>query len=327
MSVRQITMAQALNEALDGELGRDDSVFLIGEDIVDPAGGVAKVTAGLSTKYGRERVRESPISEQAIIGAATGAALLGMRPVAEIMIADFYAVCLDQLVNHAAKLRYMSGGRTHVPLTVRGMATGGMMFGAQHSQMIEAWLAHVPGLKIAVPSTPADAKGLLTAAIRDDDPTVLIESASLYAMKGPVPVGEHVVPLGTAEVRRAGADLTLISYGLPVHDCLRAAEQLAGEVDVEVLDLRSVVPWDAEAMLASVGRTRRAVVVHQAVQRFGVGAEIAAWLTQELFGMLAAPILRVGGEYTPVPYSPELEAAHLPSVERITQAVRTACKF
>ena len=326
MTDSKITMAEALNQALDNELARDDSVFLLGEDIIDPAGGAAKVTAGLSTRYGKQRVRETPISEQAIIGAATGAALLGMRPVAEIMIADFYAVCLDQLVNHAAKLRYMSGGRTHVPMTVRGMATGGLMFGAQHSQMLEAWLAHVPGLKVAVPSTPADAKGLLTAAIRDDDPTVIIEPAALYGSKGMVPQGEHVVPLGTADVKRVGSEVTLITYGLPVHDCLAAAEQLSGEVDVEVLDLRSIVPWDEQAMLDSVRKTRRAVVVHQAVQRFGVGAEIAAWLTGELFGTLAAPILRVGGEYTPVPYSPELEKAHLPSVERIIDAVRAVCK-
>ncbi|WP_028934834.1 alpha-ketoacid dehydrogenase subunit beta [Pseudonocardia spinosispora] len=322
----RITMAQALNQAMDNELARDESVFLLGEDIIDPAGGVMKVTAGLSTKYGTERVRETPISEQAIIGAATGAALLGMRPVAEIMIADFYAVCLDQLVNHAAKLRYMSGGRTHVPITVRGMSTGGLMFGAQHSQMVEAWMAHVPGLKIAIPSTPADAKGLLTAAIRDDDPTIVIESAALYAQKGHVPVGEHVVPLGSADVKRPGSDVTLITYGKPVHDCLAVATQLEGEFDVEVLDLRSIVPWDSAAMLESVGRTRRAVVVHQAVQRFGVGAEIAAFLNQELWGTLAAPVLRVGAEYTPVPYSPELEASHLPSPAKIADAVRAACK-
>lgn len=327
MSTRDITFAQALNQALDGELARDPSVFLLGEDIVDPAGGVAKVTLGLSGKYGRKRVRESPISEQAIIGAATGAAMCGMRPVAEIMIADFYAVCLDQLVNHAAKLRYMSGGRTHVPITVRGMSTGGMMFGAQHSQMPEVWMAHTPGLKVVVPSTPADAKGLLTAAIRDDDPVVCIESAGLYATKGPVPEGEYVVPLGRADVKRAGSDITLITYGKTVQDSLDAAEQLAGEIDVEVLDLRSIVPWDAEAMIASVTRTRRAVVVHQAVERFGVGAEISAWLTRELWGTLEAPVGRVGGEYTPVPYSPELEAAHLPSPARIVKAVRATCGF
>jgi pyruvate/2-oxoglutarate/acetoin dehydrogenase E1 component len=326
MSDPQITLAQALNQALDNELARDDSVFLLGEDIIDPAGGAAKVTAGLSTKYGTQRVRETPISEQAIIGAATGASLLGMRPVAEIMIADFYAVCLDQLANHAAKLRYMSGGRTNVPITVRGLATGGLQFGAQHSQMVEAWFAHTPGLKIAIPSTPADGKGLLTAAIRDDDPTIIIEPATLYAMKGPVPAGEHVVPLGKADIKRAGSDVTIITYGKQVHDSLDAAAQLAGEIDVEVLDLRSIVPWDAEAMLESVSRTRRAVVVHQAVQRFGVGAEIAAWLSQELFGSRAAPILRVGAEYTPVPYSAELEAAHLPSIARILDAVRTVCK-
>jgi acetoin:2,6-dichlorophenolindophenol oxidoreductase subunit beta len=326
MSEPTITMVEALNQALDQALDDDPSVFLLGEDIVDPTGGVMQVTKGLSTKHGVERVRETPISEQAIVGAATGAAMEGLRPVAEIMIMDFLAVCMDQLGNHAAKLRYMSGGRTAVPLTIRGTATGGMQFGAQHSQMLESWVMHTPGLKICVPSTPADAKGLLTACIRDDDPCVFVEPAALYSSTGPVPEGEHVVPLGTADVKRPGTDVTVITYGRQVHDALAAAEELDGEVSVEVLDLRSLVPWDADAMLESVARTRRGVVVHQAVRRCGAGAEIAAFLTEELWGDLAGPILRVTGTNTPVPYAAELEAAHIPSVGGIVDAVRAAAK-
>ena len=322
----ELPMAAALNQALDEALAADPAVILLGEDIVDPAGGVMQVTKGLSTKHGRERVRETPISEQAIMGAATGAAMAGLRPVAEIMIMDFIAVAADQLINHAAKLRFMSGGRTNVPLTVRCLTTGGFQMGAQHSQSLEAWLAHVPGLKVAVPSTASDAKGLLTACIRDDDPCVFIEPAGLYGVAGPVPTGEHVVPLGKADVKRPGTDVTLISWGKPVLDCLAAAGQLDGDIDVEVVDLRSIVPLDREAILTSVAKTRRAVVVHQAVRRAGFGAEIAALLQEELFGTLAAPVLRVAGKDTPVPYAKELEEYHFPSVLEIVDAVRAVTK-
>ena len=326
MSTVELTMGAAINQALDEALAADPAVFLLGEDIMDPAGGVMQVTKGLSTKWGRERVRETPISEQAIIGAATGAAMAGMRPVAEIMIMDFIAVAADQLVNHAAKLRFMSGGRTNVPLTVRCLTTGGFQMGAQHSQSLEAWLAHVPGLKVAIPSTAADAKGLLTACIRDDDPCVFIEPAGLYGVAGPVPTGEHVVPLGTADVKRPGADVTVISYGKPVLDCLAAAAELEGQIDVEVLDLRSIVPLDREAVLASAAKTKRAVVVHQAVRRCGFGAEIAALLQEELFGTLEAPVLRVAGKETPVPYAKELEDFHFPQAADIVDAIRTVAK-
>jgi pyruvate dehydrogenase E1 component beta subunit len=325
-NVIELSVAAALNQALDEALAADPTVFLLGEDIVDPAGGVMQVTKGLSTKWGRERVRETPISEQAIIGAATGAAMAGMRPVAEIMIMDFIAVAADQLVNHAAKLRFMSGGRTNVPLTVRCLTTGGFQMGAQHSQSLEAWLAHVPGLKVAIPSNAADAKGLLTACIRDDDPCVFIEPAGLYGVPGLVPTGEHVVPLGQADIKRPGADVTVISYGKPVLDCLAAAAELDGEIDVEVLDLRSIVPLDTEAILASASKTKRAVIVHQAVRRSGFGAEIAALLQEELFGTLEAPVLRVAAKETPVPYAKELEDFHFPQVADIVDAVRTVAK-
>src|SRR5437763_283512 len=322
----ELSMAAALNQALYEALAAAPTVFRLGEDIVDPAGGVMQVTKGLSTKWGRERVRETPISEQAIIGAATGAAMAGMRPVAEIMIMDFIAVAADQLVNHAAKLRFMSGGRTNVPLTVRCLTTGGFQMGAQHSQSLEAWLAHVPGLKVAIPSNAADAKGLLTACIRDDDPCVFIEPAGLYGVPGPVPTGEHVVPLGQADVKRPGTDVTVISWGKPILDCLAAAAELNGEIDVEVLDLRSIVPLDTEAILASAGRTKRAVVVHQAVRRAGFGAEVAALLQEELFGTLEAPVLRVAGKETPVPYAKELEDFHFPQAADIVDAIRTVAK-
>jgi pyruvate/2-oxoglutarate/acetoin dehydrogenase E1 component len=324
--VVELPVAAALNQALDEALAADPTVFLLGEDIVDPAGGVMQVTKGLSSKWGRDRVRETPISEQAIIGAATGAAMAGMRPVAEIMIMDFIAVAADQLINHAAKLRFMSGGRTHVPLTVRCLTTGGFQMGAQHSQSLEAWLAHVPGLKVAIPSNAADAKGLLTACIRDDDPCIFIEPAGLYGVPGPVPTGEYVVPLGSADVKRSGGDVTVISWGKPVLDCLAAAAELDGEIDVEVVDLRSIVPLDTETILASAGRTKRAVVVHQAVRRAGFGAEIAALLQEELFGTLEAPVLRVAGKDTPVPYAKELEEFHLPQVPDIVDAIRTVAK-
>jgi pyruvate dehydrogenase E1 component beta subunit len=318
-------LGQAVNHTLDLLLARDERVFLLGEDIVDPAGGAMQVTRGLSTKYGRARVRETPISEQAILGAAIGAALGGRRPIAEIMIMDFYAVCLDQLANHAAKLRYTSGGRTPVPLTVRGTATGGIQMGAQHSQMLEAWLAHVPGLKVVVPATPADAKGLLAACVADEDPCVFVEMATIYSLKGEVPLEYYEIALGAADCKRRGRDVTVLTYGRQVHDALAAASQLQGEIDVEVLDLRSIVPLDTAAVLESVTRTGRAVVVHQAVQRCGFGAELAALLSEELWETLLSPVVRVAGTNTPVPYARELEHRALPSVHRIVDACRRVC--
>jgi acetoin:2,6-dichlorophenolindophenol oxidoreductase subunit beta len=323
--VTNMKFAAALNAALDEALCTDERVFLLGEDIADPGGGVFGVTKGLSTKHGAHRVRATPISEQAIVGAAIGAAISGMRPVAEIMLMDFIAVCLDQLSNHAAKLRYMSGGQTGVPLTIRCAAGAGMQFGAQHSEMLEAWLTHVPGLKVVVPSTPADAKGLLTSCIADDDPCVVIEQSLLYfGPPGPVPDGRYAVPLGTAATRRAGSDVSIISYGRQVADSLTAAETLAAEgISAEVIDLRSLVPLDAAAILDSVGRTRRAVIVHEAVRRGGFGAELAALISEELHGSLAAPVRRVTGPNTPVPFAAGLEQAFVPGAEAIATAVRS----
>jgi pyruvate/2-oxoglutarate/acetoin dehydrogenase E1 component len=323
-----LSFASAINAALDVALTVDPDVVLLGEDIADPGGGVYKVTKGLSTKFGRDRVRDTPISESAIIGAATGAALAGKRPVAEIMIMDFLGVCLDQLANHAAKLRYMTGGQVHVPLVVRMSAGGGVQFGAQHSEYLESWLAHTPGLKVVVPSGPASAKGLLLSAIFDDDPVVFIEPTLLYfgAGKEDVPDGDVRIPLGQADVARAGADVTLISYGLHVRTCLAAADALAGHgISAEVVDLRSIVPLDTATLFASVAKTRRAVVVHEAVGRAGFGAELSSLIHEELFGELAAPVRRVTGANTPVPYAKVLETAFLPSASGVVLAALELC--
>ncbi len=321
-----ITMAQAINQALDLALAKDPDVFLLGEDIADPAGGVTKSSAGLSTKYGLERVRPTPISETAIIGAAIGASLAGMKPVPEIMINDFVMVCMDQIANHAAKLRYMSGGRTSVPITIRTVTAGNIgSFAAQHSQSLEAWFTHTPGIKVVAPSTAADAKGLLLAAIADPDPVLVIEPMrNYYAPTQPVPEGYYEIPLGKAMVRRPGKDLTIISYGWAVVEALAAAEALAGEdIDAEVIDLRSLVPLDLDSCQASVARTGRALIAHAAVEFSGFGAELAARLSEELHGSLKAPIKRVGARYTPVPFTQSLETLHFPDAQRIKASAQS----
>ena len=257
------------------------------------------------------------------MGTAIGASLVGMRPVAELMLMDFFAVAMDQVANHAAKLRYMSGGRTNVPITIRTAVGGGRQFGAQHSQSLEGWLMQVPGLKVAVPSTPADAKGLLTSCVFDDDPCVHMETMSLLFTRGPLPEGNHVVPLGVADVKRPGTDVTVVTWGWQVPEALAAAETLVGEgTDVEVLDLRTLVPLDRRAVLESVARTRRLLVVHAATRFAGPGAEIAAFVSEELFGQLDAPVRRLGSAYTPVPYATELETLHFPERTRIAEAIR-----
>jgi pyruvate/2-oxoglutarate/acetoin dehydrogenase E1 component len=320
---RTMLMTDAIRDALDLALEMDPTVFQLGEDIQDPKGGGFGIHKGLEAKYGSERIRSTPITEQAIMGAAVGAAIAGMRPVAEIMLMNFIAVAADQLFNHAAKLRYMSGGVTPVPLTVRTTTGAGMGFGAQHSDMLEAQLVHTPGLKVAIPSTAADAKGLLLSCIFDDDPCVFVEMNALYfAAKDDVPAGDYRVPLGSARIAREGGDLTLITYGRQVLDCLAVAEQLAGEgISLEIVDLRSLQPLDTDTIFTSVAKTRRAVVVHEAVTRGGFGAELSAQIHSELFGDLAGPVGRVGGANTPIPYASTLEQAFLPGA-RIEPAVR-----
>ena len=322
-TIQKITGSQATFMALDEAMGLDPNVLVLGEDIADPeGGGIVRATHGLSSKYGN-RVRTTPISEQAIIGAAIGAAIAGKRPVAEIMLMNFMAVAMDQIVNHAAKLRYMSGGKTSVPITIRTMSGVGGGAGGQHSDMVEAWFAHTPGLKVVVPSNPADQYALLKSCIFDDDPCIFIETTMIMRGSGPAPIPGYSVPLGKANIVRTGTDVTVIGYGRPMHDIIAVAERLAGEgVSVEVIDLRTIVPMDEAAVFASVAKTRRAVIVHEAVTRFGVGAEIAARINEELFGDLAAPVERVGARYTPVPFSKPLEQAYMWSQDRIEAAIR-----
>jgi pyruvate/2-oxoglutarate/acetoin dehydrogenase E1 component len=319
----QMNSIQAINLALDEALRIDPNVILLGEDIGDEEeGGVVGVTRGLSSKYGTSRVRTTPISEQAIIGAAIGAAVVGMRPVAEIMLMNFTTVAMDMIVNHAAKLRYMSGGQTHVPLTIRTMTGAGFGTGGQHADYLEAWFAHTAGIKVVAPSSPADAYGLLLSCVFDDDPCLFIENMPTYWKPGAAPEAGKRIPLGKANVLRAGKDVTLVSYSRTVSDCAAVAEKLSKEnLDCELIDLRTVAPWDEETVLESVARTRRAVIVHEAVKPFGVGAEIAARIDEELFGQLAAPVRRVGAHHSPVPFSKKLEMEFVPTLARIESAV------
>jgi acetoin:2,6-dichlorophenolindophenol oxidoreductase subunit beta len=323
---KTINTIQAVNMALDDAMAANPDVILLGEDIADPqAGGVLGVTQGLSTKYGQSRVRSTPISEQAIIGAAIGAAMVGMRPVAEIMLMNFTAVAMDMIVNHAAKLRFMSGGQTHVPLTIRTMTGAGFGNGGQHSDYLEAWFAHTAGIKVVAPSSPADAYGLLLSCIDDDDPCLFIENLPTYWVTGPAPERGKRIPLGKAHVMRRGEDVTLISYSRAVNDCADAAAQLAKEgIGVELIDLRTVAPFDRTTIIESVAKTGRAVIVHEAVRNFGVGAEIAACIHEHLHGQLKHRVLRIGAPQCPVPFSKVLENAFLPDKKAIAQAVRSS---
>lgn len=320
---KKISIREAINEALDESLRSDPKVFLLGEDLADPAAGVNAVTRGLATEYGTDRVMNTPISEAAIIGAAIGAAFEGYKPVAEIMIMDFIGIAMDQIVNHAAKARYMSGGRTTCPITIRTSIFAGTGSGGTHSQSLEAWFMHVPGMKVVYPSNPADAKGLLLSAIEDPDPVLFIEASRLYGAKGEVPEGDGIkIPLGKADVKRAGSDVTIVSWGLAMTTSLQAAEKLALEgIDAEVLDMRTLLPLDMESVIASVSRTRRAVIAHNATTVAGPGAEIAAQIAHKLFGELDAPIRRVGAHFTPIP-SRASESAVTISVDDIVAAAR-----
>jgi pyruvate dehydrogenase E1 component beta subunit len=319
-----ITFTEAYQRALDESMAADPTVIMLGEDIGDTeGGGVFKVTKGLSTKYGDHRVRTTPISEQAIVGAAVGAALAGMRPIAEIMLMNFITVPMDQIVNHAAKLRFMSGGQTHVPITIRTRTGAGAGTAGQHSDMLEAWFAHVAGMKVVIPSCPADAVGLLAGCIFDDDPCLFIEDAMTRTLSGPAPAPNHRLPLGKANIARAGKDVSVIGYGRPIGQTLAIAEKLAGEgISVEVVDLRTVSPLDSETVLNSVARTGRAVVVHEAPRSFGVGAEVAARIQEHLFGQLKAPVLRVASRDVTVPFAKVLEQAYLYQPSAIEAAIR-----
>ena len=300
-------------------------VFLFGEDIAE-AGGPFGVTRGLHDRFGPDRIRDTPISEATMANAAVGAALSGLKPVLEIMFMDFMTLTMDALVNQAAKARFMFGGQASVPMVVRTPHGGGISAGPQHSQCLEAWFAHIPGLKVVCPSNPADAYGLLKSAIRDPDPVVFVENKALYAAKGEVPDDAGPIPLGQARVARAGRDLTVVSYGAMVHKVERAAEALARDgIEAEVLDLRSIQPWDEAAVLASLQRTHRLLIVHEAVEAFGVGAEIAARMADIGFDELDAPIVRVAAPFVPVPFAPSLEAQYQPQEADIIAAARKLC--
>lgn len=317
------TYREALGDALREELGRDPGILILGEDVA--VGGPFGVTKGLAEEFGQNRVINTPISEGTVVGLAVGAALLGARPVVEVMFTDFITLAMDQLVNHAGKLHYMSGGQLRVPLTVRvqGGALGG--WGAHHSQCLEAWFQHIPGLRVVIPSTPADAKGLLKSAIRDDNPVLFVEHRGLYASRGEVPGGDHVVPLGVAAIRRSGQDVTLLALSRMVSVALEAAEELAAQgISVEVIDPRSLAPLDLDTIVASVKKTGRLVVVHEAVVTGGVGAELAASVQEAAFDYLDSPILRVGAPFAPVPASLELEKLYVPGAARVASAVREA---
>ena len=322
-AMRELTIAQALNEALREEMLRNEKVFLMGEDIGD-YGGIYKVTNGLLAEFGAERVRDTPISEAAFVGAGIGAAMTGWVPVVEIMWIDFTTVAMDQIINQAAKMKYMSGGQSGVPMVIRTQGGGGRGNAAQHSQSLETLFAHIPGLRVVVPSNAADAKGLLKSAIRGSSPTIFIENKMLYTKKGPVPDGEHLVPLGKGAVKRVGSDVTLISLSRMVDLALEAAVELEKEgIFAEVIDLRSLNPLDEEIILNSVRKTHRAVVVHEATRLFGWGGEVCALIQEKAFDDLDAPVLRAATDDVPIPYNRMLEQQTLPQVEDIVQAVRS----
>ncbi len=304
-----ITYRDALNQALREEMQRDDRVFLMGEEVAE-YDGAYKVSRGLLKEFGPKRIVDTPIAELGFTGIGVGAAMVGLRPVIEMMTWNFALLAIDEIVNTAAKIRYMSGGQIGCPIVFRGPGGAALQLGAQHSQSFESWYAHIPGLKVVMPATPADAKGLLKAAIRDDNPVVFIEGEMLYNNKGEVPEGDHVTPLGKAEIKRAGTDVTLVSHGKTVAVALKAAEQLAAEgVNAEVVDLRTIRPLDQATILESVRRTNRCVVVEEGWQFAGVGAQVVDVIQREIFDALDAPIIRVSGADVPMPYNKHLEKA------------------
>ena len=318
-----MSFAQALNDAHKLEMERDPNIYVAGED-VGVYGGIFGVTAGLLDQFTDKRVRDTPITESAIIGTAVGAAAAGLRPVIELMFVDFIGVALDQLYNQAAKMKYMFGGKAKLPLVMRASCGAGIGAAAQHSQCLEAWFMHVPGLKVVMPSTPYDAKGLLISSIRDDNPVVFLEHKLLYGMEGEVPEEAYTIPLGQADIKREGQDVTVVATAQMVNLSLSAAEKLSGDgISVEVVDPRTLSPLDEETILESVRKTHRLVIVHEEVKFAGSGAEIAAMVAEKAFDYLDAPIIRVAAPFTPVPFSPTLEREFIPSEEKIIQAVKT----
>jgi pyruvate dehydrogenase E1 component beta subunit len=318
----EVTYREAVRDGIAQAMRADDRVFIMGEDIAE-MGGSMGVTQGLLDEFGSDRVRNTPISEMAIVGAGIGAAMAGMRPIVEIMYEDFLTLSLEQIVNQAAKHRYMSGGQVTVPLTIRTQGGAGWSPGAQHAQQLEAWLVHIPGLKVAYPSTPEDVRGLLWTAIHDDNPVVLFEHRLLYPVKGEVPEELEPIPFGKARVVREGTDVTVIAIGPLVHRSLEAAKQAEEEgISVGIVDPRTLQPLDEETLVASVKKTNRAVVAHEAVTRMGFGAEVTAVLQHQAFDYLDAPIERVGAKFTPLPFAPVMEQYVVPHAEDVLAAIR-----
>lgn len=327
MAVREITYAQALNEALREEMRRDERVFLMGEDI-GLIGGVFKVTQGLYEEFGPERVRDTPISETAIVGAAIGAAIAGMRPVAEIMYMDFLMCAGDQLINHLPKIRFMTGGKLKVPVVIRTQYGLYRYAAAQHSQFYPAFLMNIPGFYIEVPSTPYDAKGLLKSAIRDENPDIFIECAALYRVKGLVPEEEYLIPLGQADIKREGNDVTVFALSYMVHVALSAAKKLEAEgISVEVVDPRTLNPFDKKTLIESVKKTGRLVIIEPDHKTAGVGAEVAAIVAEEAYDYLNAPVIRLAAEDIPPPFSPKAYNAFLPNEEKLINAIKKVVKY
>lgn len=323
--MKETRYIRAITEALNEEMARDENVFIIGEDVGGP-GGAFSATKDLLEKFGERRVKDTPISESAIVGLAIGAAAQGLRPVAEIMFMDFLTVCMDQIVNQMAKMRYMFGGVYKLPVVIRAPCGGGLNAGPQHSQCLESWFAHIPGLKVVMPATPYDVKGLLKTSIRDDNPVLFIENKALYAMKGEIPEEEYLIPIGKADVKRAGKDVTVVAASRMVHQSLDAAKTLSNEgTEVEVIDLRTISPLDKETIFKSVEKTSKLVVAHEAVKAFGIGAEIAAMVCEEMIDCLDAPILRVGAPFVPVPFN--LEKFYLPNSEDVIKAVKKVMEY
>ncbi|WP_047982681.1 alpha-ketoacid dehydrogenase subunit beta [Ornithinibacillus contaminans] len=321
--MREITYLEAVREAMSQEMRKNDDVFILGEDI-GVYGGAFGVTRGMIEEFGPDRVRNTPISEAGIAGAAVGSALTGMRPILELQFSDFITIALDQLVNQAAKIRYMYGGKGKVPIVVRTPSGSGTGAAAQHSQSLEAWVAHIPGLKVVQPSTAYDAKGLLKAAMDDDNPVIFYEHKLLYKTSDEVPEEAYSIPLGKADIKREGKDVTIVATAIMVHRALEAAKELEKDgISVEVVDPRTLVPLDEETIIKSVSKTGRVVVVHEAVKRGGYGGEIVSMIAEsEAFDYLDAPIKRLGGAPSPVPYNPELEKSHAPQVADIIRAVK-----
>ena len=323
--VRELTFAQAVREALAEEMRRDPRVFIIGEDVAE-AGHPFKVLTGLVEEFGRDRVIDTPISEAGFTGIAVGAAMTGMRPVVDIMFGDFITLAMDQIVNQAAKVHYMSGGKLKVPLVVRTTLGATRRSAAQHSQSLHAWLSHVPGLKVALPATPSDAKGLLKAAIRDDNPVIVFEDKMTYQLKGPVPEEDYVVPLGVADIKRVGRDVTVVATSSMVHVALAAAELLAREgIEAEVVDPRTTVPLDVDTLVASARKTGRVIVVDEGYEKYGVTGELASVIAEGAFYDLDAPVRRLGAMHVPVPFSPVLEDLTVPTAERVAAVARELC--